>query len=384
MANRPVRPLNAVGEFLKTARIELDEFYQSLFGEPAAADESTAETDAIATPQSRPPALELSTSSDLQTDPAEGVFELSSSLFADEVAQPAQPEPMTLPANAESAEFPLVQADKPDVLTDLFAGVRTEEGRSVPTDPPAIAGSEAVMPDPLFIDDAPVRQSFQANNLPETTYSQESAEDQYTRAAPEENLLPDAPPGAVNLNLDLDDLTLNRLHEDLSSLESTAAQNDQNFAPATSVDSVIAPSEITPSEVAPSEVALDQVAADQPQSIELTEQPPSDEGSTPSLEEFAADFSEDRFSPILSETTSLPAMSPEPSSLTLADAGSLFEDAPPINPSPPTPGAIAPAPLTLEGMDDLFGEAPLSPIPLPCHSCDRARSTAPLYPGGHG
>lgn len=178
-------------------------------------------------------------------------------------------------------------------------------------------------------------------------------EDDYIPAAPEENLLP-AESSTVNqfdLGINLDEFTFNQLNEDLLSLEG-----------------------LPPIPGLSSNTGSGFTLADWSASISTSESPKEPAPSSPPP---ATDLLQASIEPFLDEPT--PSLPKNPSSggidatspFTLEGMDDLFGDAPSVTPvNPPTlpvsstqPEALS---FTLEGMDDLFGDAPsVTPVTPP-------------------
>ena len=238
-------------------------------------------------------------------------------------------------------------------------------------------------------------------------------DDRYISAAPEENLLPSQEQReAPHQEFWLDDLTLNRLSQDLSSLESTDAATlppdrpgatdefDMTFTepepqpPASQADSfnstvgstvaqttplpetapIFEPEAIPASEVGGSTVQ---------QQVSEPAAPPAT--SNPSLA-FSLDDLDDLFE---TEAPSAPPISPVPASVsdsfgfTLEGMDDLFADLPaptttPIPPPDSSPLTIdEPLGFTLEGMDDLFADLPSPKTASPSEAASEKKTESP-------
>ncbi|MBM0741620.1 hypothetical protein JOY44_08325 [Phormidium sp. CLA17] len=384
--------------------VEQDEFYQSLFGDSALAQADQAEPEenefvtqsAIAPFSDRandffpeatnlePAELDdidhLATLADLtfeSTDELElpelffeaaaaettSITELPASLFDDDSVATPSTEPYPLTAETESLLADLepfsLEPDGTGSLSDLFQDFPLESAQSTPVDPPETAFDWASLQDTAPTANSP--QSMQSDaltiGLPDSEFALEGREDQFTRAALDENLLPDAFHEVANLSLNLDDFTLSSLSEDLSNLEdSTTWQPDLGTS-----------------------------------DIPLNDMPLLDEFSllledTQETAQHHEQFSSDR------------------ADLTVEEFGTLFDDAPNVSPPVLPPSVISSSlptfspqeaqspteqtstvtaqflpslqdaddsslPFTLEGMDDLFGDASsiesVPPPPVP-------------------
>lgn len=328
------------------AQDELDEFYQSLFGEAEAQSAQTAATpiaatsdDALSLPQIN--AAPIATETPL-------FLELPTDLFADATT----PDPIGLPPAATSAPEP----DRISSLSDLFQTVKVEESRSVPADPPAVSGfgtAAASPPSPT------ADQLFLTDDLFSSKPVSNLAEDPYTRAAPEENLLPSANVNEVEFNFELDDLTLSSLNEDLSSLEGSLSSThiEPAASPDFTLDSFAA--DVAQASLPPEPLPTRSTTpTPHPQTIASTVAPAPFYQASPAIEDITIEgFAELFDEPVTSRTAS--AIAPtEPLPFTL-EGEPLFE---PVSPSA-QPTTSEPSPFTLEGMDDLFGDA--RPLPRP-------------------
>ena len=306
------------------------------------------------------------------------------------------PEPVTseMPASTEVSH----SQDEIATLTDLFDEVVPSEeaaaaiaaASATPVPSPATPPAEATPP---VLPVVTPTQSMQAEPRGDGR-----ADDRYTPASPEEDLLPlQAPVDEPDPELWLDESTLNRLSEDLFNLEETISdpsilsygiesesEDPTLFSQATS-ESEPAPlnepmalddSRLDDSELNDSMTlgdwgpSLGEVA-DAPPGIESTQTHPLEpERGTIAGEPsnaFILEGMDDLFANTPAEPPVTPASPPmleqaEPSSaFTLEGMNSLFAD--PLTGSAPMP-SIAPLsnqalPFTLEGMDDLFGDVPV-------------------------
>lgn len=377
-------PISVSGD----AQDELDDFYQSLFGtdqEPPVAT-TTGETAPPELPES---VLQPPFESDA-TEAAPMYLDLPADLFG-EIALPAAD--LTSDIEAIAPLPPIPDPDEVGTLSDLFQDVPVEATHSVPVEPPAVQ-SLTVTPSPPA---PPAQELFLSEDLfgPDSGFT--GGDDQFTRAAADEILLPDGGQAATGINLEFDALTLSSLSEDLSSLEGNLGT--------------------IPSRP---EITLDDFAADVSGEPQPAVTPPP---ATPfyqasaaigelSIEGFSALFEAPQPSPppqpinsseplpftlegtnTLFETGAIPAapdLGPDSSPFTLEGMDDLFSDAPPRerpgSPAAPimpavelpdlgaeaTPAATELEPFTLEGMDDLFGDAPAvksieppQPVPTP-------------------
>lgn len=454
--SRPAIP-SAVIPSIQNSPVEQDEFYQSLFGDitpqrdqndpDAIASLSNLSNDFLpeATNSNAPLDTELdnidqaaipadltfeSIGTDLELPElfAEGVAEtetisiteLPARLFDDISTAASSLEPFPLTVETESLLTDLEpsssESDGVGSFADLFQALSLESAQSNPANPPAIAGdwaslqAAAPLVDPL--------QSVQTDPLgigfPDSEFALEGREDQFTRAALDENLLPDAIYEGSHLSLDLDDSTFDSLSEDLSNVETPIARQSDRVT------------EDRPLDDFPS---LDEFALFLEDSSPQTEQPfdqSMGDRADLTIEEFGTLFDDapnispqisppptagSRLPKVSPQETQKPAELPSLSAIQLpppqvADDGSLpftlegmddlFEDAPDLVPLPPAsapqpnrpdssspsskvqnflgaspnppPPTVDSLPLTLEGMDDLFGDAPLVQAPsAPTH-----------------
>lgn len=164
----------------------------------------------------------------VETGPPEPVIlELPEELFlpgpptSPQSAPPAAPPDEFAALATEELSFALETGDS---LEDLFADIDPAATRTQPAAPPAPPEPAIAPTDTNLLE---VEQFFSPNTLfqeePSELDSQRRTDEDYIRAAPEENLLPDAPVETIDLNVELDDLTLNSLSEDLSQLENSIA-----------------------------------------------------------------------------------------------------------------------------------------------------------------
>lgn len=384
---------------------ELDEFYQSLFGSeeaaptPATEPEVVQVPEAVSTPDLTPepsapdptvsptstPELDL-VGADLLTDPITS-SNPETPLFLDlpaDLFELESPTDAIAPAPAIDGESipaePTLEVDEFGSLTDLFQNVSPEATRSVPVEPPGMDGNFSFTPAPTDSSEL-----FLSDDLFGGETRLEADEDQFTRAAPDENLLPNTPADAIGSSLDLDEITLSSLSEDLSSLEGAFGAGVLDF--------------VDPEVRTSPELTLEAFARDVTQ-VE-SESTTSDNQEAISLDDFAAAITEAatpspptpyyQASPAIADITiegfaelfddeatgrteplPPPAITPtEPLPFTLEGTTSLFEE--PASPSqaPTPPPADAISPFTLEGMDDLFGDAPSLPPPPAIPTSDR-------------
>ncbi|MGQ9871533.1 hypothetical protein [Leptodesmis sp.] len=329
----------ALPEIPADARDELDEFYQSLFGASqggGAEIEPTPETQSEPAPKAtlssiaptvaKPPSAseELFLENLFGEAPTLPPIQLPDNLLDDLTdleASPNRPDLVIPSPPAVDQEAVLFSAsDQISSLADLFSDVQTEQEHSTPVEPPIapppstsagndraiavpveqtyseLSQSDAPTPPQLF---SPEKHEFEGAPDP----LEDALEEQYTRAAFDENLLPDAPTDAVAPNLELDELTLSSLNEDLVNLE--------NFS----------------HEFGSADVHQESAIA-QPRDLPLSSPPAF------TLNKFAADLA----------PTIPPAASSSPSS------------------TPEIPAEDYTSPFTLEGMDDIFEDVnPISP-----------------------
>jgi hypothetical protein len=379
-------PISVSGD----AQDELDEFYQSLFGAEQAPAISAApvadpETSEIAESVLQPPSeADESEAAPMYLDlPADlfGEIDLSSATNTTNAIAPIAP----LPA--------IPDPDEVGTLSDLFQGVPVEATHSVPVEPPAVQGMTAVPAPPA----PPSQELFLSDDLfgPDSGFT--SSDDQFTRAAPDEVLLPDEGQAQARINLEFDELTLSSLSEDLSGLEgnlepvpSRPEFTLDDFA--ADVSSEQEPASSTPPAPTPfyqASAAIDNL------SIEgfstLFGEPPTSPPPLPINPSEPLPFTLEGTNTLFEAIpTATPDHEPDSSPFTLEGMDDLFSDALPqertASPSTPTvsaselpapiadavPAAPVPEPFTLEGMDDLFGDAPAvksiepsQPVPTP-------------------
>lgn len=329
--------------------IELDEFYQSLFGD------ANSEPEAIS-PLSDPPRSDdffpedLFPETTVETETTSitelPATELPASLFEDlSISDPASDQstesfPLTVEVESFKSDlesFPL-EPDSMGSFADLFEDLPSETAQSRPISPPTIAsGGSSLQSD----EPASTSSDRLLNGLPDSEFALERNDEQFTRAALDENLLPDAPRETGNTGFNLDDSTLSSLSEDLSNLETSATwQSDEITSDFPSLDdlalSFANESQETVERADPSGDRADLTVED---FGTLFDEAPSNSPSLPSLQE--AHNSSELFSSI----PELP-LPPQISFPQVADDGSL--------------------PFTLEGMDDLFEDAPsIEPVSAP-------------------
>ena len=285
------------------------------------------------------------------------ITELPASLFDDVSITAPSLEPFPLTLETESLLTDLdpfsLEPDSLGSLADLFQDLPSESAQSAPIAPPAIANDWASLQDFAPMADTPqaVQSDALTNGFLDSEFVLEGREDQFTRAALDENLLPDAFSEVANVNLDLDDFTLNSLSEDLSNVETST-----NWQP----DSVILDRAI---DEVPSldEFALSLENIQEP--VQPLEQFLSDRADL-TVEEFGTLFDG---APNTSSPLSSPVVSPSLPTSSLQDTQSLAErlttSAVPLPPlQVADDGSL---PFTLEGMDDLFEDVPdIAPVPL--------------------
>lgn len=280
------------------------------------------------------------------------ITELPASLFDDVSITAPSLEPFPLTLETESLLTDLdsfsLESDSLGSLTDLFQDLPSESAQSTPIAPPAIANDWASLQNFAPMADTPqaVQSDTLTNGFLDSEFVLEGREDQFTRAALDENLLPDAFYEVANVNLDLDDFTLNSLSEDLSNVEtSTNWQPDRVIDEVPSLDEFALSLENIQEPVQP----LEQFLSDR---ADLT------------VEEFGTLFDG---APNTSSPLSSPVVSSSLPTSSLQDTQSLAErlttSAVPLPPlQVADDGSL---PFTLEGMDDLFEDAPdIVPVPL--------------------
>ncbi|MEX0268781.1 hypothetical protein AB3R30_06555 [Leptolyngbyaceae cyanobacterium UHCC 1019] len=390
---------------VEDSSVEQDEFYQSLFGDSATEQTDLAKPEAIAflndlsndlssavtQPKAAEPKSELdnieqlaaladltfeSSGGDLELPElfleeakTESTFitELPASLFDDvsSVAQSLEPFPLTAEAESLLTDLdPLFS--KPDSigsLTDLFEDLPPELAQSTPTDPPAtdppaIARDGASPPSAAPMANPPelVQSDALTIGLPDSEFALEGRDDQFTRAALDENLLPDAFHETDTVSFNLDDVTLSSLSEDLSNVEAPTPWQSDDLATddVPSLDEFALFLEDT-QEVQPIEPLFELSSSDRADlstnlSADLT------------IEEFGTLFDD---APNISPAPLPPAVSSSLPTLSLQETQSDPEHHT-SNTAPPKAVDDGSAPFTLEGMDDLFGDAPdIRSVPLP-------------------
>ena len=275
-----------------------------------------------------------------------------------------------LSASTPTAE-PLSSTDEITTLTDLFDNPLPTEGfgESIahPTVPPQSSNQPSVnLPDSAA-------DLFLTATTGQTASQQEDrlGDDRYTPASPGEDLLLlGAPVDETNDELWLDENTLNRLSEDLFSLEEAIAEPSLSYGADSGTDaSVLYPDTATPAATAPAATAPEATAA--PEALPHSpDESPTLEAWSASLNEFADALptTEPSQAPIGLEPGAIAAASPE--AFMLEGMDDLFADTPVVPPvtSAPPPGAFTqaqPSAFTLEGLDDLFADAPTDSTPLP-------------------
>lgn len=287
--------------------------------------------------------------------------------------------PLEQPPVAEATRLATEMGDRETggFLSDLFQNVPEASTRSVPVDPPVMpqsapgvalptaSESEQVYLDNLF------GQAPGATASPDLTVS----EDEFTRAIPEESLLPEALLTQSGINLELDEFTLSSLSEDLSSLEVPLQSlplplaNGEPSAfdlpvekPAPAETGTLPPAPLQGSEET---LSLETFAASLPSPP--VDRPPLFYQASPAIADLSVDLSMEGFAAMFGDAPTLSsaaASSPatgavdphnEPQPFALESSPHLFDEV----------GAQAaftePSPFTLEGMDDLFGDAPSLP-----------------------
>jgi hypothetical protein len=322
------------------ARDELDEFYDSLFG----TDEITG-TDAIAAALAAdsPQEPEVITS-DTATDLSLGwdLLDQTFDLPAEPIASPSEAVSSTLIAETHSPSDVKESAiDQVELLTDLFAGYDDWGDQ----EPMATLGDPTVPVQPEIphgTTTPPVAAI--ASNLAES-----SPDDPYIPASPEEDLLPEQQSDLpASLGLWLDETTLTHLNEDLSSLEQGLAAEliVPGVEPAEPIASVDIPSSLQQSPLEPDDDAvLDNIGMAMP----ATE--PSASTSQGSSAQSLADI----------DTLTLEGMDDLFGNFS-AGSGTTSAGADELAATPDQSGTIPESPLvfTLEDMDTLFAD--LSPI----------------------
>lgn len=253
----------------------------------------------------------------------------------------------------KTADLPDLDRDEITTLTDLFA---TEEasGRSEPEETTPIDRRRpdwATSTDELPTGDLRLEligkdqfQSATGGASREVDPTLGWDDDHYIPASPEEDLLPASESAEeATVGIWLDEMTLNRLNQDLSSLENAIEEPHPVFSS-------------EPAEA----VAMDWMLPDFPEEAAQTDATSTtapmawQEGT---LDDFAAMLPVDTSD----SSTELPAATAEVDTpFTLENITSLFGDTPELNPPAPaaasTPSTEQSVPLSLEGMDDLFGD----------------------------
>lgn len=370
------------------ARDELDEFYQSLFGSsettpdtPATDNATIAEVAIANTPASAPftpsvpdqsdqsdslvldvdqlfsdsslpaiaattvelPALSLELPADL-FDPAPSTESVPQVSVSDAVAPDVSAPDKIAPPPASA-----LKPDEMGSLTDLFQDVPETAARSVPVEPPSLRRM------PLSPTVAPVNEPqelFLSDDLFGHGTPLEPNEDQFTRAAPEEVLLPEE----VNkdereITLELDDLTLSSLSEDLSSLEGYF--DSEILSPSSSPSPLVEPT-------------LQDFAVDLHAATFTSEPPAPVESPAVSLPVSPSEPETPEILPLLEDlplAENLPALDNQTRSFTLSSPSAAE--------SPFYQASSAIADLSLNGLSDLFGDIPppptvsLSTLPIP-------------------
>lgn len=282
-------------------------------------------------------------------------------------ATSTQPEP-PIPSNT-SEETPLSSLDQIGSLTDLFSAVKGEQEHSTPVAPPIAPPPTTPLADDLRFE-APFEQTYSeliSTEMPPieqpsleqqefglaTDALEDPLEDQYTRAAFDESLLPDAAVDTTSWSLELDELTLNSLNEDLANLESFGAEFGIEFNPE---PAIAQPEDLPPS--SSTGFTLDDFAADLSPASPPSTSPPEERPQASSTA-----FTLDDFATTLSSTN--PPSSPDSPPSSSSTAFTLDDFATTLSPSVPSETEIQPtnvtSPFTLEGMDDLFEDAPAIP-----------------------
>lgn len=295
----------ALPEIPPDAQDELDEFYQSLFGASeveASESEPTSETESELAPEATLPPIAPT----VATPPSAGEELFLENLFEEAPSLP----PIQLPDN---------------LLDDL-------------TD------SDAPTPLELF---SPEKREF--GGTPESL--EDSLEEQYTRVASDENLLPDAPTDAAVPNLELDELTLSILNQDLVNLENFSYEfgsADVHQEPAIAQSS-------DPSLSTPPAFTLDEFAADlAPTTPPAASSSPSPVPEVPA-EDYTSPFTLEGMDDIFE---SAPPISPSTASPPIGNRNAPIKEIPPFQPSSvvqkPEVGTVPP--FQLERLDSLFTE----------------------------
>jgi len=256
-----------------------------------------------------------------------------------------------------------VEAEEVGSLTDLFQGVPDTAARSVPVDPPVVRPTAPVVPTPVSSEP---EELFLGDDLFGQERISEVSEDQFTRAAVDEILLPEAAQSQNGLNLEVDDFTLSSLSEDLSNLEEpvdqavltgSEAQLQALALPETEVPAVATPT-VTPAEET---LSLEDFAASL--ATPTNTQPAPFYQASPAI----ADLSVEGFADLFGDTPpsppaslpSIPLNATESLPFSLEGTNQLFvEHAPPTVNRPVQSTPTEASPFTLEGMDDLFSDAP--------------------------
>jgi hypothetical protein len=296
------------------------------------------------------------------------ITELPASLFDDVSISAPSLEPFPLTLETESLLTDLdpfsLEPDSIGSLTDLFQDLPSESVQSTSIAPPAIATDWSSLQNmtPLASPPESAQSEALTMGLPDSEFALEGGEDQFTRAALDENLLPDAFYETGNVNFKLDDVTLSSLSEDLSNVEtsttvktSTTWQSDRVADGVSSLDEFALFLEDVPETAPPLEPSIRDRA-------DLT--------TDFTIEEFGTLFDDvPNNSPPLPPSPAVRSnLPPLPSQATQRPAEWLSPSAAPVPPlQVADDGSL---PFTLEGMDDLFGDAPeiapeILPVTLP-------------------
>jgi hypothetical protein len=198
------------------------------------------------------------------------------------------------------------------------------------------------------------------DQLSEVGFTADAGEDQYARAAPDENLLPDAPLKDVSLALELNETTLTSLNEDLSTLEGNLEPDGASYA-----DSVVisptgdrASFDPTLSE-APTQIPIPAERSEAPaDSSPQAQKPAPTISQPPSIHGLGALFANPPQTTVIPSAVPPPMINSQPISL-IPPGDSPSKVVPPI-PQPTEPLAESPA-AGLPAAEPLI-ESPAEPI----------------------
>jgi hypothetical protein len=429
------------GEPFGDAQDELDEFYQSLFGE------TNAEAEAGAAPDTDTNADESISQlspigSAIDSEPVDAnltteVIPVGAATI-DEMGVDVRPVGRELSVEAELAPSHHPQNQDLGTLEDLFNELPETAAHSVPADPP---GASSLAPSPSPPNDIPavaeptlgaadlagyVQPSFVApdastvepayltldsfgdeDDAHEPAYPFEQVGDRFIRADEKEKLTPDLPISGGGLELELDEFTLSNLSEDLSGLENVETLDVDGIAeiaalplPELTFDSLATESLVIdslevepPAEPPAPQPLLDSFANSLPSEATVEE---GDDFTLDGLADTLA--TEERF-PASALATSQPELPSAdalqlPSSwqdASLEDFSASFSSAPSPEAAPvPAETEVAASEMTLDDAAGLFGDAaPTLPQPadalLPPSlanppTADLPAPTAPFFP----